>query len=139
VSRTILVVVLNRRAIAIGAGALTFWLAHIVEASHWHDWFRGGYDPWFLNSGRAMVFTLACITIVSATVGAFDRRRRATKGLAVAGGAFTAMVLVLFLRAAGPGSIFPIVVVAGGTLLVLSSVAGAWAGTLLGGVALDRR
>jgi hypothetical protein len=139
VRRTILVVVLIRRAIAIGAGAFTFWAAHIVEVAHWHDWFRGAYDPWFLNSGRAVVFTLASVAFVSAAVGAFDRRPRATKGLTLAGGAFAAMVLVLFLRAAGPGTIFPIVIVAGGVLLVVSSVAGAWAGTLLGRVAVDRR
>jgi len=131
------VVVLIRRATAIGAGAVAFWVAHAIEAARWHDWFRGDYDPWFLNSGRAVLFTLACVAIASAAVEAFDDRTpRATKGLAAAGGAFAAMVSVLFLRTAGPGTIFPIVVVAGGALLALSSVAGAWAGTLLGRVAL---
>jgi len=110
------------------AGALAFWAAHVVERAHWADWFRGEFDPWFLNSGRAMAATLGAVVLASAVVAALAAAPRAVSGLAVAAGAFTAMTIVLFLKPAGPGTIFPIVMVAAGVVLLVASMLGAWAG-----------
>jgi hypothetical protein len=49
------------------------------------------------------------------------------RGIAIGGGAFVTMAVLLF-AGPGPGILFPIVLVAGGAALLCSSVAGAWAG-----------
>ena len=53
-------------AIGFVVGAIAFWAAHGVEAAHWHDWFHGEYEPWFLNSGRGILFTMGCVWLASA-------------------------------------------------------------------------
>jgi len=116
------------RLVGFVAGFLAFWAAHVVERAHWTDWFRGEFDPWFLNSGRAMAATFGAVVLASAVTAALAGASRAASGLVVAAGAFTAMTLVLFLKPAGPGTIFPIVMVAAGVVLLVASMLGAWAG-----------
>jgi len=127
------------RLVGFIAGALAFWAAHAVERAHWADWFHGEYDPWFLNSGRAMAATVAAVAVTSAVVAALGGASSNVRGLAIGAGAFVAMTLVLFLKPAGPGTIFPIVMVVGGALLVLGSVCGAWTGRALRHIARARR
>jgi len=111
-------------------GAAVFVAAHALEARHWTDWFNGEYDPWFLNSGRAVLFTLGLLCVASALTAAFARSPRPVRGRAICGGAFVAMVVVLF-TGRGPGTLFPITLGAGGVALCCSIVAGARAGTAI--------
>ena len=47
-------------------GLLAFSLAHAIEVAKWAPWFGGAHAPWFLNSGRAIAFTLGvCLRPVS--------------------------------------------------------------------------
>ena len=119
-----------RHVIGFIAGGIAFAAAHAIEASHWPDWFRGSYEPWFLNSGRAALFTLALVGVVSAAVAALTRSPPPVRGFATGAGAFVAMAVLLF-SGPGPGTIFPIVLVAGGAALLCSSLAGAWAGAVV--------
>jgi len=131
VSLACVVGLLMARALGFAAGAFAFWVAHVLERAHWIDWFHGEYDPWFLNSGRAILVTIGAVAVASAVVAALAAAPRTATGLTVAAGAFTSMTLVLFLKPAGPGSIFPIVMVVGGVLLLVVSLAGAWTGVRL--------
>jgi hypothetical protein len=128
-----------RQTIAFVGGALAFALAHLLEAARWSDWFAGTYDPWFLNSGRAIVFTLGCVAVVSAMVTAMEAPPRMARGVAVGAGASAAMTIVLFLKTDGPGTIFPIVLGAGAAMLFVTSLVGALAVVAIGRAAASRR
>jgi hypothetical protein len=118
---------LMRRCLGFILGALAFAAAHAVERAHWHDWFHGAYEPWFLNSGWAILFTVGAVAVASAVLAALASSTQAARGLSIAAGAFVAMTAILFLKPGGPGTIFPIVMVAGGALLLFGSMIGAWA------------
>jgi len=122
--------VLMRHAAGFIAGAVAFAAAHAIEARHWSDWFQGQYAPWFLNSGRALLFTLAVVTLMSVAIAALNRAPRPVRGIAIGGGAFVAMAVLLFVGP-GPGTIFPIVLAVGGVALLGSSVSGAWFGAVI--------
>ena len=114
-------------------GASTFVASHLVEATAWSTWFQGVAAPWFLNSGRAVAFTAACVFAGGFFATAFNRLERrgaVIDGCNVAGGAVVAMIVVLI--AVGPGTLFPIVIVIGATILAATAVAGALGGWLLG-------
>jgi len=113
-------------------GFLTFLAAHAIERAEWQGWFHGEYEPWFLNAGRAVLFTVACVVVAGAVVAALTRSATPVRGIAIGTGAFAAMTAVLFLKEGGPGTIFPIVLVAGGGLIFLGSAAGAWIGNRFG-------
>lgn len=119
-----------RHAIGFIGGGMAFAAAHAIEASHWSDWFRGQYEPWFLNSGRAMLFTMAVLTLASVAIAALNRSSQPVRGIAIGGGAFVTMTVLLF-ASPGPGTLFPIVLAAGGATLLCSSVAGAWVGAVI--------
>jgi hypothetical protein len=97
-------------------GAAAFLFAHAIEAARW-DWFGPAHEPWFLNSGRALVFTALCLVAAGALAG-----RSLRDGVYVAAGATVALIVVLFLT--GPGALFPIVMFMGAGVVVLSIVAG---------------
>src|SRR3954468_17993308 len=97
-------------------GAAVFVAAHALEARHWSDWFNGEYEPWFLNSRRAILFTLGLLWVASALTAAVARLPRPVRGLATCGGAFVAMAVVLF-TGPGPGTLFPITLGSGGVAL----------------------
>ena len=86
--------------------------------------FGGEHEPWFLNSGKAVAFTLACVFVAGAAGGGLG-----LPGLAIAAGSFVALTLVLFVKEGGPGTIFPIVMTVGGLFVMGSSALGAWIGT----------
>jgi len=111
-------------------GAAVFVAAHALEARHWTTWFNGEYEPWFLNSGRAVLFTLGLLGVASALTAAFARASRPGRALAICGGAFAAMAVVLF-TGDGPGTLFPIALGFGGVALFCSSVAGATVGAAI--------
>ena len=111
-------------------GAAVFGAAHALEARHWADWFNGEYEPWFLNSGRAVLFTLGLLGVASALTAALARSPRPVPGPAICGGAFVAMAVVLF-TGPGPGTLFPIALACGGVALFCSVFAGALAGTAI--------
>jgi len=119
-----------RHVIGFIAGGMAFAVAHVVETSHWSDWFHGSYQPWFLNSGRAMLFTMAVLTLASVAIAALNRSSQPIRGIAMGAGAFVTMAVLLFERP-GPGTLFPIVLAVGGAALLCSSVAGAWAGAVI--------
>ena len=110
-------------------GVLTFLGAHAIERAQWRGWFHGEFEPWFLNSGRAILFTLGCVCVAGAIVAGLNRSARPVRGITLAAGAFAAMTAVLFLKEGGPGTIFPIVLVSGGVFILMSSTLGAWMGT----------
>ena len=106
-------------------GAVAFLVADAVEARYW-GWFAGGvrFSPWFLNAGRAALFTATCVLVAGALAGAMARepRRKVLQCLCVTGGACIAMASVLFSR--GPGTLFPIVLLLGGGALFVCAAAG---------------
>jgi len=114
-------------------GGAAFLAAHAVQVWAWRAWFApaGDFAAWFLNSGRAAAFTAACLFVVSAISSAFgsaDRRDSLVRGAYFSGGAVAVMTVVLFIT--GPGTIWPIVLVAGAAIVITSGVSGslfAWA------------
>jgi hypothetical protein len=116
------------RLIGFSAGLFAFLVAHAIEVVRWAQWFGGTHQPWFLNNGAATQFTMGCTFVTSVAVALFSPSPRPVRGLTIALGAFAAMTYVLFRSQGGPGNIFPIVLVFGGFLLLLSSTLGAWAG-----------
>jgi hypothetical protein len=112
------------RAIGFTIGLLTFAGTHLIEAAMWSSWFGGVSRPWFLNSGQAAAFTVGCLFAVSLIAGGCR-----ISGLMIGIGAFLAMTLILFLKEGGPGTIFPIVLMAGGLLLAAAALLGAWLGS----------
>jgi hypothetical protein len=107
-------------------GGAAFLAAHVVQTLAWNSWFHGTFEPWFLNSGRAVAFTAALLVVASAVVSTSDRRESIIRGANVAAGALLAMIAVLFV--VGPGNLFPIVIAIGGLIAVASTGAGALAG-----------
>jgi hypothetical protein len=126
------------RALAFAAGFLAFLAAHELEVIRWAAWFGGAHEPWFLNSGRAALATLAWVGAASGIVALFSASRPGPRGFSVALGAFVCMTAVLFLKPGGPGTIFPIVMVAGGGSIAISSVLGAWIGRVVRGVVKEQ-
>ena len=102
-------------------GAAAFAAAHGIEVLMWSAWFGGVYAPWFLNSGRAVAFTLG-VLFAAGLVGGLRR----LPGPMIAAGAAAAMAGVLVWN--GAGTIFPIVLAGGGALILASTMLGAWIG-----------
>lgn len=123
---------LMKRALTFILGAVAFGAAHLVEAAHWRDWFAGVYEPWFLNSGRAILFTLGAVAAASVLAAATGGAAAAETGLAAGLGAVVAMTVVMVLKPGGAGTIFPIVIVAGGVVLLAGTLAGGWLGARAG-------
>jgi hypothetical protein len=117
------------RWIRFAVGFLTFLAAHAVEVREWSAWFGGAHPPWFLNSGRAIVFTLGCVCAFSGLMALFSASVSRVRGITFAAGSFIAMTAVLFLQQGGAGTIFPIVMVVGGVLILVSSALGAFIAT----------
>jgi len=111
---------------AVNLGAGTFMAAHLVRTLAWQTWFDGSHDPWFLNSGRAMAFTVALLAVAGAMVSAANRRESIIRGANAAAGALAAMIAILAVI--GPGNLFPIVIAFGAVIAVASTGAGALAG-----------
>jgi hypothetical protein len=109
-------------------GFLTFVAVHQVEVLEWSAWFGGAHTPWFLNSGRALALALGCLGASSGTLALLDASSRRVRGVTFAAGAFVAMTLVLFSKQGGAGTIFPIVMVVGGALILASCAFGAFVG-----------
>jgi hypothetical protein len=122
-------------------GAAAFLAAHAVEVSRWRQWFdpSGAHQPWFLNTGSAAAFTAASVAIagaVGASLWAMTPQKARQQSLALAAGA--ALALAITLWAIGPGSIFPVVIVAGAGFLTLSAGLGSWLGFLAGAAIRSR-
>ena len=113
----------THRAVGFAVGALTFAAAHAAEVLKWAAWFGNAYEPWFLNSARAVAFTMACLFFTSLISGWLR-----LSGLMIAAGAATAMTVVLFLKEGGAGTIFPIVFAAGSVFILATSMLGVWIG-----------
>jgi len=107
-------------------GGAAFLAAHLVQTLAWQTWFHGAYDPWFLNSGRAVAFTAALLVVAGAIVSAADRRESIIRGANAAAGALAAMIVMLAV--VGPGNLFPIVIAFGAVIAIASTAAGALAG-----------
>jgi hypothetical protein len=122
---------IRRKYTALGAGV--FVGAHVVVAAGWREWFGGGdVPPWFLNSGRAVAFTAGSLFLASVVAGLRTRgmpRDAMVVGGTVAAGAIIAMCVVLALT--GPGTLFPIALAIGAGVAVISSAAGALAGSAI--------
>jgi hypothetical protein len=116
-------------------GALAFLAAHGVLVAMWQAWFEpsGAYDPWFLNSGRAVAFVAIVLVAGSAAAGVMMRvgpGEALRHGLTFGGGAAAAMAIVLL--ASSPGTLFPIALAIGAAIALAASVAGTAAGSALG-------
>ena len=57
-------------------GAATFLAAHAVERALWRSWFSAEWEPFFMNSGRAVAFTAACVLIAGLLAALLARDRR---------------------------------------------------------------
>src|SRR5215210_4204493 len=108
-------------------GAATFLAAHAVEWARWRSWFSAEWEPFFMNSGRAVAFTVACVLIAGlvAALLARDRRDALIHAGNVTAGAVVVMIFTLF--STGPGTLFPIVIVFGTIVLAAGSYLGALA------------
>jgi hypothetical protein len=103
-------------------GAATFLATHVIVFSYWTTWFGGQHEPWFLNSGRGVAFTMLSLLVaasLASVLWARDRNAAMVHGLNVAAGAVLAMIVVLIV--VGPGTIFPIVIVFGGIIALFST------------------
>ena len=114
-------------------GAAAFLAAHAVEVFRWRQWFdsSGAHQPWFLNAGSAAAFTAASVAIAGAAGAALWARtpqKARQQSLALAAGAALAMAITLW--SIGPGTIFPLVIVAGAGFVTLSAGLGSWLGFL---------
>ena len=123
---------LRNRGFGFALGLLTFVGAHTVEVAMWAVWFGGVHDPWFLNSGKAAAFTVACLFGTSAIGGGLG-----LPGLAITAGAATAMTAVLAWQ--GGSTIFPIVLAFGWVTIAFSSLLGAWIGADIAAIIRPRR
>jgi hypothetical protein len=121
------------RLTAFLSGAAAFTAAHVIEVIAWHDVFApvGDYPPWFLNAGRAVAFTAACLFCVSTAHTWVARSVRHSWMVAAANltaGAVVAMTAVLALS--GPGTIFPLALAIGALIAAAAcgcgSLIGAW-------------
>jgi hypothetical protein len=121
------------RVTALLTGAAAFAAAHAVEVAGWHGVFAPGSAnaAWFLNSGRAVAFTAACLFFASFTCSLLTRSARLSKSARtthvvlasnLACGAIAAMTAVL--AAIGPGSIFPLALVIGALIAAAACGAG---------------
>lgn len=115
---------LRWRSLTIGGAA--FAASHVVVVAKWGTWFDGGaWAPWFLNDGgRAALFTGLCLFCAALVVGLLWGRGvldSIVHGMNVAMGAFAAMLVVL-VAFVGLGTIFPIVLAAGGMVALLSTL-----------------
>jgi hypothetical protein len=111
---------------SLAIGAATFVAGHFVEVANWQPWFGGGdHAAWFLNDGHhAVLFMMACLfgaELVAGLLWAQDTFDAVVDGINVAAGAVVAMTLLLLTAAWGPGNLFPIAIVIGGLLLLLST------------------
>jgi len=123
------------KSAALGAGV--FGAAHLVLTARWREWFQPGGDfpPWFLNSGRAVAFTAALLSVSGVVVGLATRgtARKSARESIVAGGNLAAGAIVsmcVVLALIGPGTLFPIALTIGAGIIVFSCLAGvlmAWA------------
>ena len=86
----------------------------------------GTFEPWFLNSGRAVAFTAALLLVAGASSAPPIGVNRSSAAPMSAAGALVAMIIVLAV--VGPGNLFPIVVAFGAVIAVASGGAGALAG-----------
>ena len=120
------------RVTAFLTGAAAFAAAHAIEVAGWHGVFAplSANAAWFLNSGRAVAFTAACLFFASFTCSLLSRSGRTTRVVLasnLACGAFAAMTAVLV--AIGPGSLFPLALVIGALIAAAACGAGVAAAT----------
>ena len=108
-------------------GAVTFLVAHAVETALWTSWFSAEWEPFFMNSGRAVAFTAACILLAGllAAILARDRRDALIHAGSVTAGAAAVMIVTVFWT--GPGTLFPIAIILGIVILAVGSYLGALA------------
>jgi hypothetical protein len=112
-------------------------ISHAIESLMWQSTFAPGSsgNPWFLNSGRAVAFTAACLLLAAVLATALERRRPAGRrgvliaGVTVAAGAWVAMAVVL--ATIGPGTIFPIALAFAAAVAAVSCGIGALLGSML--------
>lgn len=106
-------------------GAATFLAAHAVEVALWTSWFSPEWRPFFMNSGRAVAFTAACVLIAGLLAAVFARDRR--DALIHAGNVTTgaAIVMTFLIFWPEPGTLFPIAIVFGIVILAVGSYLGA--------------
>jgi hypothetical protein len=129
-----------RRVILILSGAATFLVVHQIIVVSWQSTFAdaGDFAPWFLNSGKAILWMILAFAVVgffaSVFVGRLTARTWFDLGATTATGGAIPMIFILFTMRGGPGTIFPIVVVGGWLFLLAGSLIGAvagWAGKWL--------
>ena len=115
---------LRWRAILLGAAA--FLSAHAIERAMWTRWFADeqAWTPWFTNSGRAVLLTMACVAVAGVVAGVLSRSRRALvpSGANVSGGGILALIFALFVSDAG--TIAPVVAIIGGAVVIAAAYAG---------------
>jgi hypothetical protein len=117
-------------------GAITFLAVHLIVLFRWEVWFGGStaFAAWFMNASGAVAFTVAVFVLVNAAVAVAHGQQPAEQAAVgagyVAAGAVVVMTVVLMTLPGGAGTLFPIAIAIGATLIGISSVAGAMAGWL---------
>ena len=122
------------RLTAFLSGVAAFTAAHVVEVIAWRDVFApvGDYPPWFLNAGRAVAFTAACLFFVSIAhtwVAGSGRQSWMVAAANLTAGAIVAMTAVLALS--GFGTIFPLALAIGALIAAAACGCGGLVGARL--------
>jgi hypothetical protein len=117
------------RAKLLGIGAMAFVALHLLLVITWQRWFAAGQAvaPWFMNSLASVTVGLAVFATAGAAAPAsrpdgFESRAASAATLAV-GGAIP-MIVVLFTMRGGPGTLFPIAIVIGWSILFVGALVG---------------
>jgi hypothetical protein len=87
-------------------------------------------EGWFLNSGTGITLMAAIVVAASLVVGKALPAPLWQRWVSFVVGAMAALVAAVFFF--GPGTIFPLVIVAGAVVIALAAIAGAWGARLLG-------
>jgi hypothetical protein len=108
----------RHRVAGVVIGLVTFVVTHLILMAKWTSWFHGEYEPWFLNTTSAGQFMAACVFAVSLIAGVFN-----ISGVFLWLGAVIAMVVVMLVPP-GPGTLWPIAMAFGGSMLAVVILSG---------------
>lgn len=112
-------------------GVAAFLAAHFLEVAAWSAFGAPAHEPWFLNSGRAVLVTVVLLFLTSAAIGWRTRQPWPGPASRVTAGAGVAALGVAFVT--GPGTLFPIVVVAALAVIAIAVFAGTCVGFTFAG------
>jgi hypothetical protein len=113
----------TNRLIGFVVGGLLFSLGHLIEMRFWAPSFGRSHQAWFVGDQQAAQFMFGWLFVTSLIAGWFR-----LSGFMIVVGAWVAMTAVIFTFRDGAGTLFPIALVIGGTLIAIACWPAAFAG-----------